>query len=294
MALRSRYARQLAAVSLSAVSLAACNLLTGLDADYRATSISSALTDGGDAANVRGSDAKTNALPDANGDGGQRRFCDLQRDGSADGDFVCEDFEAPTTADQVPPGWTVLNDPGYVKPKQVDGGGVDGSTGLECGPLTKLIRKITPSDPTAYSRYSLDFDVRVESATHSYQALGLLAFAPSGGFPSKEHGLVSRQQTGSYLSRPANVASDYPPPDTNYRSASVNEWRHLSVVLAQTSVGEFSRKILLAGASIDEPAKTHALVNADPTQLWFGVFNLVEAGSAKVYFDNIVFRRTPK
>jgi hypothetical protein len=302
-------ARATAAIVISTAFVAACNLLTGLDADYQLGSSTSERGEGGEGGvdgggDAQAADAQADTRPndDANeGDAAPSDFCAAQQGDSGVNDFFCADFEGiALEGEGFPAGWTGLQN-------NVDGGtlrlsadaGMDGSTALEVESNTtstasrqtravkKLIRSIG-KEADQYMAYELDFDFRVETSVLSYEALGLLVFGNQ--VPTREHGIAGYGPGQPHvLSRQAPIVGGTPRIDNDAK------WHHARVRLTHAAPSmPFERTIVIDGNNLDDKPTGHTMDAGAPTELWFGVFNTSNsAGRAHAQFDNVVFRRRP-
>lgn len=297
----SRRARSLAAVSISAFALAACNLLTGLDAEYELKSGEGVGGEGGtDDADQDGAapDGASDAPPGLDaGDGGTSSFCESARDGSTDEDFFCADFENGTGANGVPLGWMRAID-------TFDGGtirivanaGKDGSHALEVTSDTAAISRQTRlykelprvQLPEEYLRYEVEFQFKLQESSLDYAAFGLLVFEPQ--VKAKEHGLAGYASTPAHkLARQAVTGNTSPP----LTFPNDGEWHQATISLEHTAAGmPFTREIKVDSVDVDEVPTDHATEPSTMTQLWLGVFNTsTNSGGSHILFDNVVFRR---
>jgi hypothetical protein len=297
-------ARALLALSTATLLLAACNLLTGLDADYQLASDATSNTDGGGSEgggpDALGPDAQADGSSglDAS-DGAVSSFCESRRDGSADVDFFCSDFEGVSLeVTGAPSGWTgLLNTVDGGALRLLQDGGMDGSTALEIESdttstasrqtrVTKKLLKAPTKEASEYLAYELDFDFRVVSSALQYDAFGLLVFGNQ--VASREHGIAGYGPgTPHVLSHQAPITAGTPKLDNDAK------WHHASVRLSHAAPATpFDRKLEIDGNDFDDTPTGHTMDAGAPTELWFGVFNTSNnAGRAHVQFDNVVFRR---
>lgn len=294
-----RRARSVVLLSAAAVTLAACNLLTGLDADYELKRDTSAgeggRSDGGDGG------AQTDSPSGLDAADGRASFCESRRDGSAEIDFFCSDFEgAILEGNGVPTGWSGMfnNVDGGVVRLVLDGG-MDGSTALELVSETtstasrqtrvqKRLLKAPAKEPNQYLGYELDFDFRVVSSVLPYEALGMLVFPDPGD--TKEHGIAGYgPQTPHIISHQTPLMPATPRLDNDAN------WHHARVTLTHAAPSTpFNRTIEIDGNSFEDTPTGHTIDAGAPTEVWFGIFNTANnAGRAHAQFDNVVVRRTP-
>lgn len=296
-------ARTVAALSLSAAVLAACNILTGLDADYQlksGASTSEGGTDEGGGTDGQGPDGQTDApIGQDGGDGGPVSFCASQRDGSIDDDFFCADFEDGVEGNGVPKGWTRAADTfdgGTIK--LVADAGKNGSYALDVvsdtaavSRQTRLYKAFLPTKPTdQYAEYEVEFDFRLLESSFDYDAFGLLVFEPQ--VKAREHGLAGYSSSGQHkLARQAVVGNTSPTLTVTNDAA----WHHASIRLTRSDGGTlFTRLINVEMVDVDEVATDHATEPSTTTELWLGVFNTsTNSARAHILFDNVVFRRRP-
>jgi hypothetical protein len=299
-----RRARALLALSSAALLLGACNLLTGLDADYQLGSDATSSADSGGSedggSDAQGPDAQTDGSAGLDAtDGAVSSFCESRRDGSAEMDFFCSDFEeAALEVTGAPSGWTaLLNTVDGGTLRLLRDGGMDGSTALELESdttstasrqtrITKKLLKAPTKEANEYLAYELDFDFRVVSSVLQYDAFGLLVFGNQ--VASREHGIAGYGPgTPHVLSHQAPITAGTPRLDNDAK------WHHASVRLSHAAPATpFDRTLQIDGNDFDDNPSGHTMDAGAPTELWFGVFNTSNnAGRAHVQFDNVVFRR---
>jgi hypothetical protein len=305
-------ARSLTALSLTAVALGACNLLTGLDADYQLKG-SEVTAEGGAQDSTSGLDGQVadgattvdGAQPpnDAGGEGGGNvdaavRYCDQVTKGP-DADFLCSDFEeAALGANGIPIGWTgVVNNidvGGTAKLELKQDTDLDGkptwvldvtsSSQATISRQTRFHRTFIKNNKAAadFLSYEVDFDFRFLSSELNYQALGLLVFTKT---TASEHGIAS------YISQPEYTLSREAPIGVKYMNDKV--WHHASVRLSHAVAGTpFNRTIKIDQTVVDDNTTGHTLEVDAPTEFRIGVHNTSSgAGSTRVQFDDIVVRR---
>lgn len=293
-------ARSLAALSIAAIALAACNLLTGLDADYELKSDATGGeggTEGGDP-DGQTADAQSDAPPGQDASDAAVSFCLTHVDGSAADDYFCADFENDVEGDDTPTGWMRAAD-------TFDGGtirvvadaGIGGSRALEVRSETAAVSRQTRvykeldavMAPDQYLAYEVDFDFKLLDSSLDYDAYGLLVFDPQ--VKSKEHGVAGYASTPSHqLSRQAIVGNASP---TKTVTNDATKWQHASIRLTHADAGtQFTRVIMVNSVDVDEVAGGHLTEPSTTTQLWLGVFNTsANSGRSHILFDNVVFRR---
>ena len=297
---RARRHGSVAALSVAATLLGACNLLTGLDADYQLKS--GASTEGGteEGGGPDGSspDSSKNDAPAPDASDASTRFCDHYEAGI---DLLCTDFEDGMGANGAPAGWLPVND-------TVDGGSITviadpkrgrvldvTSPNASASRQTRVYQRLTTGKASElYLAYEVDFDFRLVESTLDYDAFGLLVFEAQ--VKSREHGVAGyRAGTDHELSRQAVVGNA--PPSLKFTNDM--EWHHARIRLTHSDAGApFYRKIQIdtpVGAqNLDDVPGPHVTASGSPTELWLGVFNTsANTGRAHIQFDNVVFRRIP-
>ncbi len=296
-----RTARIGAALAVASGALVACNLLTGLDADYSSSAHDGATApvgEGGgpDAPGQDGqiADGATDAMVKVDGDAGSS-WCKSKQGSIPDEDFFCTDFEGATFPEGgiAPAGWSSMSN-------TLDAGAlgfldVDGSTALDivgasngsAGAQTRLLRTVSTTDSHQFLHYDLEYDFCVLGGNLQYAAVGLLMFSTiSSG--TKEHGIaLYGPGPGLLLSQEGgNGALDK-------KFANDGLWHHATVTLDRAAADTtYTRTILIDGSSVNGDAAPPSVDTADPANISIGVFNgAPAAGTAHVQFDNIVFHR---
>ena len=306
MARRSRplgvsRARRIAAFAALATSLAACSLLTGLDADYKLK---------GTGGSEGGPEADGPAKPDGPATDGSQddgsstdsstpRFCDALDGGPNTEDYFCTDFEdAVFEANGIATGWTAvkntLPDGGATLKLLPEAGNLGLSRGLEVesysasvttGRQTRLDKTLPTNKPAdQYLAYEIDFDFRVLKSELDYTAISLLVFM------SKEHGLAA------YESGPEQVLSrEAPAAPLPMRITNDFAWHHLKLRLTHDTAGTpFAREIKIDNVVVDNAPTGHIIAAGATTELRLGIHNTGnKEGRALAQFDNVVFRRRP-
>jgi hypothetical protein len=302
---RSHGARRFVALAALTTALAACSLLTGLDADYKLKGAGSESEGGppdGPAPDVDLPDAKQDgpATIDGGDAGPPVAYCASLDAGSVATDFFCDDFEnSEIDSDGGLAGeWTgVVNlvGAGTGTVKTMADAGRGGSRGLDVvsnttvGRSSRVYKSMThPKESDQFLEYDLQFDVRVESSTLSYVAFGLVVFEPF--MKVKEHGIAGYGPAAGYkLARQAIVGD--PAPTLTYPNEA--KWVHVHVRLNHAAAGTpFTRSITIADVPVDDaPNGGHTPTAGLAPELWIGIFNSNNAGLAHAQFDNVVFRR---
>jgi len=301
-----RTARIGAALAIASAALVACNLLTGLDADYSSSAhdgATSPVGEGGSAdapapdSQVGDGAMTTDGMVKPDPDAGLSAWCLTQRNGVAVEDFFCTDFEgALLPKDGNPPlGWTGLSndgDAGTLSFVDIDASralDVKGTATGSAGAHTRLLKIMDTTGKTApqYAHYELQYDFRVVDATVSYAAVGLLVFAPYSQ-QLKEHGIAV------YGGAPATLSQQGGP--TALAKSVLNDggWHRATITLDRTGGADtpYTRTILIDAKSVDGDTSAHTLDAGDPTDVSIGIFNGGPmAGSAHIQFDNVVFFR---
>lgn len=299
-----RSLRVMAALAVASVGLAACSLLTGLDADYSASAHDGAAAigsegggDGGPGADGGGMEGSTTdgMVMDA-GDGAVlTAFCKNAKDGSADNDFFCTDFEGESFPgnNQPPTGWNDLvnlRDAGNFSFVQANGSlaldvrsSSDGSFGAHT-----LLRKLlsgAPNDAHQYLHYQLEYDFSVLASSLQYAGLGFLTFVTSDT-AAKEHGIATYGPSAVILSHQGGSSITKKLPDPG-------GWHHAEITLDRATADlSYMRTITIDGLDVDDAPSGIVVASGDPTEIWLGIFYGASAsGQAHVQFDNIVFRR---
>ncbi len=288
-------------------SFVACNLLTGLDADYQAKSEKALLPEAGSTDSTRETDAITTRAPDATTDARTLPFCDALRRGvSNDEDYVCTAFDTDAeviikTGDANFNGWNIENGTNNGRLELRTGGGVDGSNAAEffsgaestAQPQKYLYRQFSNTHTAnTYKRYDLEFDFYILSSTFDYEALALVTFTNDPNASTKQHGLAGYgPQTPHIVGRVAKTVGS---PTLENQPLS---WRHAHLSLVKTNVtsSSFEQTLLIDKQEfVERAAKIVDITSDSPTFVRLGVFYTGPArGSARVRFDNVMFRRTP-
>jgi predicted small secreted protein len=298
--------RVMAALAVTSAALAACNILTGLDADYASSAHDGAAAIGSEAGSdgpgtdgQGGMEASTNdgmVKPDA--DAGVTGYCRSLQDGAADADFFCTDFENESFPgnNQPPTGWTALDnlrDAGVFSLVQANGSvalDVTSSSDGSSGAHTRLKRVMAagPTDAHQFLHYQLEYDFCVLASTLQYAGLGFLAFADTDT-ASKEHGIATYGPSAVVLSHQGGSAVSSKLSDTGV-------WHHAKVTLDRAAVDATYRRTITIDATnnVDDAPSGLVVASGDPTEIWLGIFLAATAsGSAHLQFDNVVFWRTP-
>jgi predicted small secreted protein len=302
--------RVMAALAVASVALGACNLLTGLDADYSANAHDGAAAvgsegggDGGLGSDGQGGDVSTTdgSKTDAGDGGGVLSFCEARRGASAPGDFFCTDFDTESFPGNgtAPTPWLSLTnslDAGTFAfvPDAGDGGSrvldVMGVSTAAGGAHTLLKAAFSPTNPAnTYQGYALEFEFRVLASNLDYDAFGLLVFKPNtqagengiaGYGPGTPH-LLSHQGTGA--SPVKKVPNSIP-----------TDWHLAKITLTRVDAGPaYTRTIKIDNTDVDDSTGIHTIDVGAPTELWMGIFNADNTpGTAHAQFDNVVLRRT--
>jgi hypothetical protein len=300
-----RSARIGAALAIASGALVACNLITGLDADYSSTAHDGAATPvaeggGGDALTPDGEVGDGAMLPDTNvtpeTDAGLSVWCQSKRNGVAIDDFFCTDFEDAVLdgGDTAPSGWTSINndrDAGVLSFVDIDASralDVKGTATMSAGVHTRLLKIMnatTGKDASQYAHYELQYDFRVFDATVSYAALGVLVFWPYS-VQAKEHGIAV------FGGSPATLTQQGGPTALAKTMLNDGAWHHATITLDRRPDLGFARTILIDAKSVDGDTAEHTLDAGDPTDVSIGIFNGGGGvGTAHVQFDNVVFFR---
>jgi hypothetical protein len=304
---RERASRRplLAALALSAVALAACNLITGLDADYSSSGRDAAVgvSEGG-TPDGPGSDSPSGDDGSMTTEGGPDgsvvlSFCEKAKGDSQPDDFFCTDFENGLSFAGGSDGWTDMNNQNDAgKLAVVTDAGMDASRALEvignstttASADTRIRRTLLAMDqPYAYRSYDVAFDVLLADSTNEYEALGLLMFAQSDVM-AREHGIAGYGPSPHFLSRQATGVV----PSGTERIPNTIGWAHAHITLDHDSpTAAFKRTITIGGVKADDTTG-HVIDAGAPTDFRLGVFYTpAKTGTAHVYFDNVVMRRRP-
>jgi hypothetical protein len=296
----------LAALAVTSGAVAACNLITGLDADYSSSAHdgAAAVGEGGSAdgsadgsANADGSPA-SDGMAGADADAGLVTWCRSMQDGSADNDFFCTDFENAVFPDGggPPAGWNTADndrDAGALRFVDVDASrvlDVTSSSNGTSGAQTRLFKALSTTNSHAYLHYQLDYDFCVLQANMQYAAVGLLMFANTSS-SSKEHGIAAYGPGPPvYLSQQGGTGA------LTKKVPNDGDWHHATITLDRMAADTtYTRAITIDGISginVDGDTNGHTIDALDPTNISVGVFNSASAaGTAHVQIDNIVFRR---
>jgi predicted small secreted protein len=305
--MRARRAHHvMAALAIASGALAACNILTGLDADYSSNAHDGAAAIGSEGGNdgpgsdgQTGMEASTNdgmVKPDA--DAGVTGYCRALQDGAADADFFCTDFENESLPpnNQPPTGWTAidnLRDAGMFSLVQANGSialDVKSSSDGSSGAQTRLRRVMAagPTDAHQYLHYQLEYDFCVLTSSLQYAGLGFLAFADSDT-ASKEHGIATYGPNAVVLSHQGGSS-------ISKKLTDPGGWHHAKITLDRGAADvSYTRTITIDSTiNVDDAPAGLVVASGDPTELWLGIFfGAPASGSAHLQFDNVVFRRTP-
>ena len=281
----------LAIASVASVALGACNLLTGLDADYSANAHDGAVAPvgeggGGDGpgSDGQGGDGSTTdgmVKADAGDGGGVVSYCEGRRGASDPADFFCTDFDTESFPGNgtAPTPWLSLTnnlDAGTFAfvPDAGDGGSrvldVTGVSTAASGAHTFLKAALSaPKAANTYQGYALEFEFRVLVSNLDYDALGLLVFKPNtqvgengiaGYGPGTPH-LLSHQGTGA--SPVKKVPNSIP-----------TDWHLAKITLTRVDAGPtYMRTIKIDSTDVDDSTGAHTIDIGAPTELWIGVFN---------------------
>jgi hypothetical protein len=291
---RARALATVAAVTGALAAAAACNALTGLDADYTLKA-----PDGGrdgdvtaDGANVGDARDDTTSTKDAGGDATtDAAFCPTKGP-----DDFCWDFEAPSA----PPsfGWGPSSQiSGSGTAAVEDGAGVGGSRGFHA----------TLTNPTAQAQAYLQQAVGTgkftDFRTHELSlmllvkkdmalntaALGLLGFGASAG---QYAGLAVFSAAGT----PGALDLSSPPSNGTAGTSVIavkDRWYSVVVSLDRAGgTGPYTASMAIDGLKVDEGQQLNAS-GASPTQVLVGAFfPALGAGVVDVVIDNVMVRQT--
>ncbi|MDB5218012.1 MAG: hypothetical protein JWO86_5939, partial [Myxococcaceae bacterium] len=300
--------RVMAALALASGALAACNMLTGLDAEYSSSAHDGAVAPIGEGGgpDSPGSDggmegAANDGMVKPDGDAGFTTWCQAKQNGVADGDFLCTDFETESFPDggSAPTPWFSLTnnlDAGAFSfvPDAGDGGsrvldvvGVSTAAG-GAHSFLKAALAFTPTPANKYQQYVFEFEFRVLASNLDYEALGLLVFKPNDA--TGENGIAGYGPgTPHYLSHQGGT-----PLLTKIPNNAPLAWHLGQVTLTRVDGGPtYTRTIKIDDIPVDDTVGTHTIDVGAPTELGMGIFNADNTpGTAHAQFDNVVLRRT--
>lgn len=269
--------------AVTAITAAACNLLTGLDEDYGL-----APTDPTPDAPL-----PDNAAPEADQSAPDAvaplsSFCVIADAGPYG---FCEDFEDASVVDGLPARWTRIHllsvtDASVTVTEEA---GTDGSTGvvvesrgLDGGRQTYLAKVLDSihDDPGTFLGYEVSYDFIVDVSQLDYAALGTLTFPTA--VPGQDHGVALY---------PGNVAGRLTP-----REAGVpleEKWHHVVIRLEHAApAAPFTRTITIDGTRVDDTSG-HMTSPATTSEVRLGIFytSANTTNLARVRFDNVLVRR---
>jgi hypothetical protein len=287
-------ARALAAFAGAlAAAVAACNALTGLDADYTLKA-----ADGGRDGDVTADGAgdardDTTSAADGGGDAGtDAAFCPNKGP-----DDFCWDFEAPSA----PPsfGWGPSSQISGTATGAVENGvGVGGSRGFHAtvtnpantNAQAYLQQSVGSGKFTDYRKHELSFMLAVKKdMALNTAAVGLLGFGASG---PQYTGLAMFSAPGT-----PGVLDVSSPPSAGTAGTSVvvvkNQWYSVVVSLDRaTDAGPYTTTMTIDGQRVDE-AQPLTASGTSPTQVLIGAFfPALGTGVVDVVIDDVMVRQT--
>jgi hypothetical protein len=285
--------RMIAATAVLASLIAACNLLAGLNEDYRYEADGAAPPNdgGGDGGPADG--ALDGVVPpvDASDAAVTKPFCDTADAGPKG---YCDDFEKSPPA--LPFGWSDSE-------RDVDAGiavvadaGMDHSHGLTIvlaqtstsNNTAWLVKKVGIQAADTFVKYELAFDFNVVAIDGIYSAdLAMLTF-PSSAQPEREFG-IAQYGTGTAISRLSTQGSMGAP-------VVFGKWMHADVVLERTPPATtFTKTIIVSTDGSPVTVDTGTGISAgssQDTEIRVGIFSTAAgAGSISMQFDNVLLRR---
>jgi hypothetical protein len=292
----------MAALALASGALVACDLLTGLDADYTANAHDGAVEPVGEGGGPDGPGSEGSTMdgmvPVEGGDGAVLSFCKAAQGDTADDDFFCADFENGGIATgNTPNDWTSQTNNVGGTISLVAEAGVNGSYALDVLSdtpdaavyrqlrVTKQFMNTVASD--AFKSYEVDLHFRLLDSTVNYDAFALLVF---GGSMPQENGIAG------YKAGPNHLISHEGPLDGGTVMTNDGQWHTAHVVLERTDAGTpFLRSISFndGGTPIETKTPNHTFDPSVAPAFSIGSFNTAtSAGLSHVQFDNIVVRRS--
>lgn len=281
--LGKRGARTLGWLALSVTVLAACNAISGLDADYQlAGGGTLPADDGGDGASADASSDLT--APDASGP----FRCPAS---PPVGQLFCDDFEGAVDrwhrSEALPSGSTLTVE---------DGIGVHASRGLRVRASTgaqsrKVVRwhSVATSFPVG-SSLELAFRFKLDAADLSYFVLGAIQVDKQGAIGNAEYGLaVYKSCAGVPCLDENNPQGEGTHTFQDTLAYTIGQWYEAKTIVTRDAAG-YKGTTTVDGKAIDTSGETY--FSGDPTKVDVGVgifYSSVESGvTAEAVIDDVV------
>jgi len=285
-----------------ACTLAACSVLTGLDADYKLQtggSVGEAGKDGQvEQDGPTGNDARADidVPPDGGSDAAVDAFaCDNVDSGPPN---WCWDFETNTLG---APAWGWSNFESTLGSYEVKAGIGVNSTKALVAKLTAPVASsgqayLTQTIPggkfTSFRKHSLSFSYRIVKGTTLYTAsLGAIGFGGNGNQYVGASIYGSPTTTGVVdLSDPPGGALGASDP------VALDVWKRAKIDIDRAGdSGTYTTKVAIDGKDVqDSPPPFNAGASTAPTQVWVGAFfSAMGDGGVEVVIDNVMVTQEP-
>jgi hypothetical protein len=296
----------MAALALASGGLAACSLLTGLDADYSSSAHDGAIAPSGEGggADAPGSDgggmeaSANDGMVTPDGDAAVLSFCETAKGTTDPEDFFCTDFENDSIGTSGPKGWDALTNnlaAGGTIALLADAG-IGGSHALDFVSNTtdtalyrqlRIDKKFTYTGaPSSFKSFEVELHFRVLTSAVDYDAFALLVF---GGSSPKENGVAG------YKAGVDHQISHEGPLNGAVVMVNDGQWHDAKLVLEHAdAVTPFVRSLSFndGGTIIETKTPNHTFDPAVAPVFSIGTFNTAaSAGLSHVQFDNVVVRR---